>query len=103
MQEPEHKKTSRYKQNSPHKQFVNALREELDSNRVMFRKLYGKKEENYGEVQKLINYMNRGTYNIEFIILLIRAFELENVTMGEFFLGKVQNQNEQSNEQKSKG
>ena len=71
----------------PPKQYVEALREELDSNRVMYRKLYGKKEDNYGEVQKLINYMNRGTYSIEFITLLTKAFELENVTMGEFFLG----------------
>ena len=93
-------------QEPPHKQFVNALRKEHDSNRVMFRKLYGRTENDYGEVQKLINYMNRGTYSIEFITLLIKAFELENVSMGEFFLGtKPQDQedNTQNNEKKTKG
>ena len=74
-------------QDQPHKQFVNALRKEHDSNRVMFRKIYGRHEKDYGEVQKLINYMNRGTYSVGFIVLLIEAFGLENVTMGEFFLG----------------
>ncbi len=87
-------------QDPPHKQFVNELREEYDSARVMFRKLHGRKEENYNEVQKLINYMNRGTYSMEFVAQLVKAFDLENVTMGEFFLGVKDQDNE--NEQNKK-
>ncbi|UAA37845.1 hypothetical protein KIH87_14215 [Paraneptunicella aestuarii] len=83
-------------QDPPHKQFVKKLRDENENARMMFRKLYGRKEENYREVQQMINNLNRGTYSMEFVALLVKTFGLENVTMGEFFLGKEPEDKEQN-------
>lgn len=55
----------------------------------MYTKLYGK-EPTPQEVKNLTNYVNRGNYNTAFLLHLINAFELENVTLGEVFKGNAQ-------------
>lgn len=69
-------------------EFVKILRVKAGGYRQLFVKLYGR-EPTKDEVKNLGNYVTRGNYNTKFMNLLIDAFELENVTLGEFFKGKT--------------
>ena len=70
------------------KQFVKVLRTKCGSYREMYIKLH-KTEPSKRDVQTLTNYVNRGNFNTEFMLDLIEAFDLEDVTLGEFFKGKT--------------
>lgn len=71
-------------------QFVKVLRVKCGSYRKMYTLLYGK-EPSQKDVKNLTNYVNRGNYNTQFLVNLIDAFELENVTLGEIFKGTTKN------------
>lgn len=50
--------------------------------------LYGHKAHNQNELQRFINYVNRGNYKLDFLHLLVTQAGLKNLTLEEFLLGK---------------
>lgn len=49
--------------------------------------MYGKPPETQNELQRFINYVNRGNYNLDFLFLLVTKAELKGMTLERFFLG----------------
>ncbi|MCY7293800.1 hypothetical protein [Alteromonas sp. a30] len=68
-------------------QYVKQLKDSCGGYRDFFIKLYGR-EPSKQDVQSLINAVNRGKYNMDFILRLVAAFDLDNVTFGEFYKGQ---------------
>lgn len=67
--------------------YVKKLKDSCGNYRDFFIKLYGH-EPSKQDVQSLTNAVNRGRYNMEFILRLLAAFDLDNVTFGEFYKGQ---------------
>ncbi|MCY7297210.1 hypothetical protein [Alteromonas sp. a30] len=67
-------------------EFVKLLRIRAGGYRQLYIKLHGK-EPTKQQVKNLNNHVNRGNFNTEFILDLIEAFDLEEVTLGEMFKG----------------
>ncbi|WP_191603791.1 hypothetical protein [Marinomonas algicola] len=68
----------------PGRNYVKSLRSQAGGVKPFFRKLYGR-EPTVNEHITLNNYINRGHYNADFVVLLIKEFNLEDVTLGEFY------------------
>lgn len=50
--------------------------------------LYGHSAESQNELQRFINYVNRGNYNLDFLQLLVTKAGLKGLTLEEFLLGE---------------
>ena len=70
------------------KQFVKVLKTKCGSYRDFYIKLHGT-EPTKQDVQTLTNYVNRGQYSMNFLLDLLDAFKIDNVTFGEFFKGQT--------------
>lgn len=70
------------------RQFVKILKTKCGSYREMYRRIHGKEPSSKQDVQTLTNYVNRGNFNMTFLLQLLDAFELDDVTFGEFFNGQ---------------
>lgn len=72
----------------PARAFAKKLKSYYGGYKQFYRIIYNKEAENQNELQRFINYINRGNYSLEFIETLVRNAHLHHVTMAEFFLGE---------------
>lgn len=79
---------------------IKKLKDECGSYKAFYERLHGKLPDRRN-TQTFTNNINRGVFKAEFIIELMEAFDLEDVTLGEFFKGELQRE-EQQKEQKEK-
>lgn len=68
--------------------FVKALKDECGSYKQFYEKINGV-EATKNEVQTLTNYVNRSALSLEFILKVIDAFDLYNVTFEQLCNGEV--------------
>ena len=68
------------------RQFAKILKTKCGTYREMYKRIHGE-EPSKQDVQTFTNYVNRGNYNMTFLLQLLDTFELDDVTFGEFFNG----------------
>lgn len=67
-------------------EFVKILRLKAGGYKELYIKLHGT-EPTPQQVKTLNTYVNRGNFNTEFLLDLMEAFDLEDVTLGELLAG----------------
>ncbi|UAA38660.1 hypothetical protein KIH87_18685 [Paraneptunicella aestuarii] len=72
----------------PARQFAKKLKDYYGGYKAFYKVVYGEDAENSNELQRFINYVNRGNYSLSFLETLVRNAHLHHVTMAEFFLGE---------------
>lgn len=72
----------------PARAFAKKLKTYYGDYNEFYKVIYDKEPKNQNELQRFINYINRGNYSLEFIEILVKNAHLHHVTMAEFFLGK---------------
>ena len=65
-----------------------ALKDYCGSYKAMYQRIHGKEPESR-ESKTFNNKINRGAYKAELIIQLIKAFDLHDVSLGEFYFGDI--------------
>lgn len=78
-------KTEKIDKNEPVRLFIKYLKSESGTYRVFYKKLYGRHAESAQDIQTLTNYVNRGALSPSFIRRVMKAFELEDMTLGELY------------------
>lgn len=68
--------------------FAKKLKNYYGGYKEFYRVVYGDDAISSNELQRFINYINRGNYSLEFLETLVRNAHLHHVTMAEFFLGE---------------
>lgn len=68
------------------KKFIIKIRDDAGGAKAFFKLVYDREPIGH-ESGTLNNYVIRGKYSADFVGLLIDRFELENVTLGEFYKG----------------
>ena len=72
----------------PARYFVKRLKSYYGGYKPFYKVIYGEEANSEHELQRFINYVNRGSYKAEFLELLTRNAHLHHITMAEFFLGE---------------
>lgn len=72
----------------PAHMFAKKLKNYYGEYKEFYRVVYGDDAISSNELQRFINYINRGNYSLEFLETLVRNAHLHHVTMAEFFLGE---------------
>ena len=70
------------------KQNIIALKDLCGSYKAMYEKIHGTPPTRRN-TQTFTNNVNRGVYKAEFVIELIKAFNLHDITLGEFYFGDI--------------
>ena len=70
------------------KKNVLALKHVCGTYKSLYEKIYGKTPTRR-DTQTFTNNINRSVFKAEFVILLIKAFNLYDVTLGEFYMGDI--------------
>ena len=68
---------------------VKRLKDTYGGYKAFYKVLYGHEAENQNELQRFINYVNRGLYNLDFLLLLVTNAGLTGLTMEAFLLGEA--------------
>lgn len=68
---------------------VKRLKDTHGGYKAFYEVLYGHAAENQNELQRFINYVNRGLYNLDFLLLLVTNAGLTGLTMEAFLLGEA--------------
>lgn len=55
--------------------------------KTFYEVLYDEPPVNHNEMQRFINYVNRGNYNLDFLVLLVTKAGLKELTLEEFLFG----------------
>ncbi|MCY7297466.1 hypothetical protein [Alteromonas sp. a30] len=58
--------------------------------KTFYEVLYEKPPETHNELQRFINYVNRGNYNLDFLVLLVAKAGLKGMTLEEFLFGATE-------------
>ena len=70
----------------PARLHVKRLKDVHGGYRSFYEVLYGHAAENQNELQRFINYVNRGLYNLDFLLLLVTKAGLTGLTIEAFLL-----------------
>lgn len=73
----------------PARLHVKRLKDIHGGYRGFYEVLYGHAAENQNELQRFINYVNRGLYNLDFLLLLVTKAGLKGLTVEAFLLGEA--------------
>ncbi|UAA38035.1 hypothetical protein KIH87_15255 [Paraneptunicella aestuarii] len=76
----------------PARLYVKKLKDIYGGYRDFYLLLYGHEPETSNELQRFINYVNRGNYNLDFLELLLKNTDTKGITLEEFVLGTKQSQ-----------
>lgn len=71
----------------PARLHVKRLKDSHGGYKEFYKVLYGHNAESHNELQRFINYVNRGLYNLDFLLLLVTKAGLTGLTMEDFLLG----------------
>ncbi|UAA39625.1 hypothetical protein KIH87_04505 [Paraneptunicella aestuarii] len=72
----------------PARLYVKKLKDVYGGYKDFYVLLYGHDPESPNELQRFINYVNRGSYNLEFLEMLVTKTDTKGITLEEFILGK---------------
>ena len=68
---------------------VKKLKDECGGYKELYAHLHGRVPDRK-DTQTFTNVVNRGVFKAELIMLIMEKFDLEGVSMGEFFTGDIQ-------------
>lgn len=73
----------------PARLHVKRLKDIHGGYRDFYEVLYGREPHSQNELQRFINYVNRGNYNLDFLEMLVSKAGLTEMTIAEFVYGEL--------------